>query len=233
MAVTSEPPWLNFNSGIAARNGTASHVIPFGFTSTSGSFLTVLLFGGVTHTNASWTERLSPVNSGELSVFTKTSAGESSFTDTINASNYPVNWAVFEFPAGTAWTNGTSNSVADVNDQTWPALGSLPGAEQVVFAARGQAQSNSGGSTIAAGWSAPWVEDYDQVTVFATTDGCWMNVAHAINRTGTSITPTSTYSSSNATNNIQQVVFALDVAVVAAAASPVFPRRPSRGLVMR
>jgi hypothetical protein len=218
VAVT-EPPWLNKSGGVAARNGTTSRTITFStdgdapFTPTNGSLLVFLCFGGVTHTVSvgGWTEQLSPVNSGELSVFTVTAASHTTIAITHNGSNYPVNWLAYEFASGSTWTNGTGQSVADVDNQTWPALGSLPGTDQVVIAARGQAQGPTGGPP-AGTWSAPWVEDYKQSTAHnGATDGCWMHVGRQINVTATSVTPTSTYSSTNTVNNIQQVVFALNV----------------------
>ena len=58
MAVTTEPPWINKTSGTAARNGTTSHTISFGFTSTTGNLLVVIISGDVTHTVTGWTEQL-------------------------------------------------------------------------------------------------------------------------------------------------------------------------------
>lgn len=211
MAVVSEPPWLNQSSGTAARNGTTSHTISFGFTSTSGSLLVFVVFGAVTHTVSGWTEQLSPVNSGELSVFTKTSAGDTDITVTHNGSNYPVTWAAYEFPAGSSYTAGTSDSASS---DAYPALSGLPGTEQVIIAARGRTAASASETSASAAWSAPWVEDADQFVAFATTDGGHLTVAHQINVTSTSITPTDTptYGGSWGTPDREKVVFALDVA---------------------
>lgn len=221
MAVVTEPAWINMTSGTAARNGTSSHTIPFGWTAATGTFLVVIVNGAVTHTNSGgWTERLQPVVSAELSVFTKAGAGESSITLTHNGSNYPVHWVAYEFPAGTTWTAGTSNSPSG---DTFPALTGLPGTEQVVIAARGRAQTSTdsfGSST----WAAPWVEDIDISNGFSSTDGVYLTVGHQLNVTAASITPvaTTTYTGGQGVTDRQHVVFALNVA----AKAPTTPTQP-------
>ncbi len=199
-----------FASGIAARNGTSSHTIPFGFTSTSGSLLCVVVFGGVTHDASGWTEQLSPVSSGELSVFTKTSAGDSSITVTHNASNYPVAWAAYEFPAGSSYTVGSSDNASS---DTFPGLSGLPGTEQLIIAARGRI---AGGSESGAGttWTAPWVESVDLFTAASGTDGCYLTIGVQPDYTGTSITPTAstTYDGTWGVGDREKAVFAIEVA---------------------
>lgn len=216
MAVTTEPAWLNKSSGVAARNGTTSHTIPFGFTSTSGSFLVVVVFGAVTHAVTGWTERLQPVSSGELSVFTKTSAGDSSIVVTHNGSNYPVGWVAFEFPAGAAYTAGIGSTPSA---DTFPALTGLPGTAQVVIAARGRNSSDQS-STASSVWTAPWVEDFDQSDPRGgtpVTDGMYLTVGHQLNVTSTSITPvaTPTYGGTQSVADREHVVFALNVPALA------------------
>lgn len=210
MAVVSEPPWLNFASGTAARNGTTSHTINFGFTSTSGSLLVVIMHGAVTHTVSGWTEQAQPVSSGELSLFTKTSAGDSSITATHNGSNYPVNWVAYEFPAGSTLTG--IDSTTGSND-TMPGLTGLPGTEQVVIAALGRVTvgSETGGSIAP---SAPWVEDADLFTAASGTDGTYLAVIRQINVTATSITPTisPTYSGTWGNAAREKISAAFDVA---------------------
>lgn len=211
MAVTTEPPWTNVSSGTADRNGTTSHTIPFGFTTATDSLVVVVVFGGVTHTVSGWTEQLSPVSSGELSVFTKVSTGDADITVTHNASNYPVQWVAYEFPEGSTYTAGQSNNASD---ETFPDLAGLPGVEQVVIAARGRIAggSESGASTT---WTGPWVEDVDLFTANGATDGCYLTVGHQINVTATSITPSAstTYDGTWGIGDREKVVFALDVEV--------------------
>lgn len=213
MAVT-EPPWHNKASGTIARNGTSSHTISFGFTSTTGRLLVVVIYGAVTHAASGWTEQLQPVSSGELSLFTKTSAGETSITVTHNASNYPSYWVAYEFPAGSTYTAGSSSSPTS---DTFPALSSLPGTAQVIIAARGRVNPNSNATAASTSWGSPWVEDADIFEAYTSGgDSGYVTVAHQINFTGTSITPsaTTTYSTEPGSwplTDRQHLVAALDV----------------------
>lgn len=212
MAVVSEPPWLNFASGTAARNGTTGHTINFGFTSTSGSFLVVEVFGAVTHTASGWTEQLQPVSSGELSVFTKTSSGDSSITVTHNGSNYPVAWTVREYPSGSTWVTGAGDND---NLEAFDTLTGLPGVEVVVHAARGRTASNGAETGASAAWSGSFVEDADLFTPLASgTEGFHFTSAHQINVTATSSSPsaTTTYVGTWSTPDREKVVYAIEVA---------------------
>lgn len=218
MAVVTEPPWLNAGSGVADRNGTTSHTIPFGFTSTTGSLLVFVVFGAVTHAASGWDEQLQPVSSGELSVFTKTSVGDSDITVTHNGSNFPVLWAVYELPAGSSYTSGTSSTASS---DAYPALSGLPGTEQVIVAARGRVAGSVSETSASTAWSAPWVEDADLFTAFSTTDGGHLTVAHQINVTSSSVTPTDTptYGGTWVTPDREAVTVAFDVAASAASGS--------------
>jgi hypothetical protein len=214
MGVTTEPPWLNTSSGIAARNGTNTHVIPFGFTSTPGSFLQIIVYGGVTQVGPGdpWTERLSPINSGELSLFTKDeSTGDSSFTVTHNGSNYAVAYAVWEFAEGTVYTGGAQANVSNVN--TMPELTGLPGVEQVVFGALGRVNGADTATAASAAWPENWVEDADLFTVFAGNDGCYLTAGHRLNVTTATSTPTVSvsFTGANPVADRQGLTWALDV----------------------
>lgn len=208
---TAPPPWLNQNSGVAGRNGTNSHTIPFGFTSTSGSMLVFVVHGGVTHAESSgdWTERLQPVSSGELSVFTRTSAGDSSITLNHNGSDYPVAWTVYELPAGATWTDGTSsNDTAD----TFPTLTGLPGTAQLIIAARGRVAGSTGATSSATTWDAPFTENSDLFAAHdGSTDGTMLTLGHAAGYTSTSITPSATgsYGGTWVVADKQYAVFAI------------------------
>jgi hypothetical protein len=198
MATTTEPPYVHKNSGVAARNGTTTHVVNFTtdgvspFTPAAGNFLVVVAFAGVTNTASGWAEPHSPVSSGELSVFTKTVVADTGITVTHNAANYPMNWLVYELPAGSSYDAGQQDTTSA---DTPPSLTGLPGGagnERLVITARGRiagSASETGASTV---WGGSMVEDLDLFTVFATTDGCYLTVAHQINLTATSITPTGT-----------------------------------------
>lgn len=217
MAVTTEPPWINKTSGISARNGTTTHSISLGFTPSSGSFLVFVVGGAVTNTNAGWTERAAPVNSGELSVFTKTSDGtETTFVDTVNGSNYPVVWTAYEFPTGTTWTGSVN---ATPTAETWQQITGLPGTAQVVFGAMLHAIGGaSSANTYGAAWDSPWVEDSDQIVTLSGTDGAAVTVGHQINVTATSATPSATITRGGvwAVTDRETVTWALDVAVATA-----------------
>jgi hypothetical protein len=199
-------------SGVAARNGTTSHTIPFGFTSTSGNLLAFFIFGAVTHTGpgAPWTEQEQPVASGELSLFTATSSGQSSITITHNGSNYPACWVCYEWYAGSTLTATVS---ANANSDTFPALTGLPGTEQVAVAAFGRTAPSSTETNASAAWGGSLVEDADLFSAFAVTDGAFLTVAHQLNVTATSFTPTltPTYSGTWATPDREKVVAAFNV----------------------
>jgi hypothetical protein len=219
MAVTTEPPWLNKSTGTAARNGTTSHTLNFTtdgsnpFTPTDGSFLLLIIHGAVTHTISGWTEQAQPVSSGELSVFTRTASSTTSVTVTHNGSNYPINWCIEEYPAGTTFTG--VDSTTGSND-TMPALTGLPGTAQVIIGALGRtAVGSETGASISP--SAPWVEDADLFAVRTSgTDGTYLAVVHQINYTGTSITPTisPTYTGTWGGATREKASFALNAAAV-------------------
>jgi hypothetical protein len=223
VAVVTEPPYHNLNSGVAARNGTTNHVITFGFTPASGSLLVFLCFGPVTHTEdtGNWTERLQPVSSAELSVFTKTSAGETSISITHNGSNYQVAWVAYEFPAGSTWTGGIG---ASPTTDTFSQLTGLPGTEQVVFGARGRTSASATAATTTA-WPGGWVEDADLYSPPAANEGLTFTVGRQNNVTATSVTPsaTTTYGGTWDTADRQHVTFAIDAAVTVDSAAPSVP----------
>jgi hypothetical protein len=211
VAVVSEPPWTNKASGTASKNGTTSHTINFGFTSASGSLLVAIVHGAVTNTASGWTKQAGPVATGECTLFTKTSAGDTSITVTHNGSDYAVNYVIYEFPAGSSVTG--VDSTTGSND-TMVGLTGLPGTEQVIIGALGRvAIGSETGATISP--SAPWVEDGDLFVAATGTDGSYLAVVHQINYTGTSITPTisPTYTGTWSNSSREKISAAFDVAV--------------------
>jgi fibronectin-binding autotransporter adhesin len=215
VAVTTEPPWLNKISGTAPRNGTTSHTINFGFTSTSGSYLACFIHGAVTNTASGWTKQAGPVATGECALLTKTSTGDSSITVTHNGSNYAVHYVIYEFPAGTTLTG--IDSTTGSND-TMIGLSGLPGSEQVVIGAVGRVAigSETGAS---ATWTAPWVEDGDLFVAASGTDGAFFTVGHQINVTAASITPTTSisYTGTWGNNQREKISVAFNVAASSSA----------------
>jgi hypothetical protein len=229
MGVTTEPPWLNKTAGISARNGTTSRTITFStfgdapFTPVVGALLVVVVFGAVTNAGSvGWTEQLSPVNSGELSVFTKTAVGADTLTITNNGSNYPEGVVAYQFPIGSTYAAGAGDGTITA-DNTWNTLSGLTGGvgnERLIIAAR----ARSVASTATAGdstWSAPWVEDADLFTAQVGTDGLYLTTGHQINVTTTTVTPVAatTYTGAYAANDRQHVVFAIN-AVAPSAGTP-------------
>lgn len=199
--------WINRTVGVAARNGTSSHTITF-TPATSGRLLMVVMSGSVTHTmsTSGYTKRVTAVNSTELAVWTKTAAAsESSLTVTHNASNYPVEYAIYEFPAGSAWLAGSNQP----NTSTWAALTGLTGTP-TVFAAISQNQSAAIGATVlTTTTSAPWTEDYDDGTVYATTEGANLSIGYQSAYASSSVTPSQTVA---AGPNSERAVWAITVA---------------------
>lgn len=196
---------LNQASGVAGRNGTTSHTITFGWSAGTGTLVTLIIFGAVTHAiSGGWTERLAPVNSGELSVFTATGAGQSSVTVTHNGADYATLWVAVETPG--AWVGGVGGSSAD---DILPPLSGLPGTAVTVISAHGRVSATA---TDAA--SASWLgmtELYDAVRARNVTDGGWLTVAYLAGVTATSYTPamTPTYASWGVPGDRQHVTFAV------------------------
>lgn len=185
---------VNSNNGVAARNGTTSHTVSFGFTSTAGNLLVFVCAGAMTHAATGWLERLSPVSSAELSLFTKVSTGDTSITVTHNGSNYPMAWAVWEWPANTAWVGGASESA---NDLTFPTLSNLPGNGEIELGAALCIGVGDPGTGPSASWTAGsegWTELIDSFTAGNSTDGVYFTVATASDATVTSTTPAGTFS---------------------------------------
>lgn len=220
--------WINRAAGVAARNGTASHTITFPAAS-AGSLLVVAMAGAVTHTmsTSGYTSRLAPVNNTELHVWTKTAtAGESSFTVTHNASDYAVAYEVLEFPSGSTWAGGTSSA----NASTWPALTGLTGSANTVVGGLSEIHL-SGDPAYSATWTAPWTEDIDSDTAFATTEGVFFTTGFQDAYASSSATPVTT-DTTNRTD--ERVTWA--VVVAAAGAAAVFPpstRRTRRAIPPR
>jgi hypothetical protein len=216
VAVTTEPPWLNKTSGTAARNGTTSHTISFGFTSASGSYLACFIHGAVTNTASGWTKQAGPVATGECALLTKTSTGDSSITVTHNGSNYAVHYVIYEFPAGTTLTGIDSTTGSS---DTLVGLTGLPGSEQVGIAAIGRVAigSETGAS---ATWSGSLVEDGDLFITASGTDGAFFTVGHQINITAASWSPTTSisYTGTWGNNQREKISVAFNVA---AASTPV------------
>ena len=212
--------WTARTSGTAARNGTTSHSIPTpnGSSTPAGAFLMIVVAGSVTNSTAAsgWTERLSPLNSCELSVFTKDSAtaGEASLAITHGSSNFPVIYESFEFAPGTQWVAGTSATPASPGNAS-SAFSALAGLTSVEFyyAALCRGVAGTAGS-MSCVWSAGVTESTDSYEPKATTDGVYFTSAYVVDSGLTTWTPpnrTITASSASETADEQRVWFGLSV----------------------
>lgn len=224
---------VNVTSGVAAANGTASHTISFGFTPAAGNLLTFIAAGAVTHTDASgtWVEQLQPVNGCELSVFTKTAAGDTSITLNHNGSNYRVAWAAYEFAAGSTYVAGIgSNSVTagtSGGSRAWAnTLSGLPGTSVTVVAAACSANFTGGSVTLTATWTAPFSSVANQTGPSnAGVDGVGLVVGSAAGYTSTTAQPTFTPTWSAGltgwATDMQEALFAIGDPVTGIAPRPV------------
>ena len=230
--------WLNRNTGVGVRNGTTTHTLGHSTAATSpspgcalnflpaaGNLLVVVVAGAVTHTSSGagagsgWTERQQPVNSAELSLFTKTAVGNDFLTLTHNGSNYPMAWVVYEFAAGSSYTNSASESA---NDDTFPALSGLPSSAKFILAAFANTISAAGAVTTGSTVSSPWVEDFESATADnGVTDGIYLYVFHQEDFTGTSVTPvfTKVLSGGNPSADRQKIAAAFSISTAVATGS--------------
>jgi hypothetical protein len=205
--------WVNRTLVQAARNGTTSHTISF-TAATAGNLLVAVLDGAVTSTTPTgWTlpTNGSAINNTGLYVWTKTAtAGESSFSTTHNASNYPVGAVVYEFPAGSTFVKAAT-ATALAHTAASPTISSLTGtnllmsavAEDVPFTG-GTAQTTWTGAT----------EDTDVFALNDTTnDGYLLSIGYSEDSTATSYAPTGSTSGTGTLISKEALTWAINVAV--------------------
>lgn len=204
--------WINRTLVLAPRNGTTSHTVSF-TAATAGNFLVAFAYGGVTSTTPTgWTLPTggSSVVNGGLYVWTKTAtAGESSFTTTHNGSNYPVEFLIYEFRAGTTLVKAAGSSGAQ-GDTTGGITG-LTGTN-FLFGVAGN-DAAAGTTAMSASWSsaqATVTKDADAYTAFATTDGFGFSDCYAADSTATTFTPVVSFTNPIAGAN-EKITFALNV----------------------
>jgi hypothetical protein len=168
LALAPHQPWIAKTTGSAGRNGTNSHTITFSPAS-SGSLLVAVLGGPVTHTmvTSGWTKQLSALMDTEIAVFTKTaSSGESSLEVTHNGSNYPIEYAIYEFAVGSTYHSGVYK-VYDGNP-SFPTLTGLPGTKIALF--MGQSTNSN--------WQFFWKTDVNSYTPADVTDSSSLNIGY-------------------------------------------------------
>lgn len=207
--------WLTRSLVQGPRNGTNSHTLAF-TPATAGNFLVLVLEGAVTHTvPTGWTRQAQALNNTELSVYTKTAtAGESSFSTTHNASNFPVIAEVLEFPAGSSWVAGVA-----ATGLAWsaphPVLSGLTGTN-LLFAAVADDVSDAGEvlDTTWTGTPAP-VENTDTLVRFDGTDGFGYSLAYVEDSEAGTFSPVATVNT-NGFASKEALTFAVKVAASAA-----------------
>lgn len=168
--------WLNRSVNVLPRNGTLDHTVNF-TPAAAGSLLVAILSGPMTNTmvTGGWTEHLQPIDSAELSVFTKTaSLGESSLAVTHNNPNRPLQYAIYEFPSGSAYHSGTYH-----NTGAWQTLNGLPATPNtVLFYALAENKTNPADPQQYAEWYFPAIENLDYMEPHdGATDGIYTTIA--------------------------------------------------------
>lgn len=209
------PNIVNRTAGVAPRNGTNTHTLTFP-DALEGSLLVAVVGAGATTTwPAGWNERESPVNFSELSIATRIAqAGDTQVTITHNAPNYPANYVIYEFTAGSTW----AGSVAQANTDTWP---TWTGASSpvTVFGALSRESTNITG-TWTATWVGPWVEDYDHEIPQVVTGGHFLTVGYLDDVTTGTATPACTVPVGSGS---ERVTFAVQVVSAADTTAPSVP----------
>lgn len=188
LAVGAQPKWLNFTSGISARNGTVNHTFTFPATSAHSLVIAVLACTNASIASYShgWTQRvLQYGDSSELTVLTRrANSGETSLQVASDNPDRAVNYAIYEFPTGSRWHSSVSQSV------TLPTLSGLPATTKTVIAATCVARYNPGDTPTSATWTYhPFVEDCDMMSDIPGGNGIFLTTGHRDLVLGTSVTP--------------------------------------------
>lgn len=205
--------WINSTHGVGPGNGTNTHTIDPStdgstpFTATPGSLLVAIASGPVTHAwPVGWTERIDPVNSCEVSVATKVATGSDSATITHNGTNYPIVWAVYEFPEGSDWVTGSEQPSTTTNAAN--TLSGLPGTPVDVFYLAGQAGLDGNPSC---SWESGVEASIDLKFYEPGTDGAYLAVGYEAGVTSTSVSRVGTIVNPSA-GGVERGTFALTIA---------------------
>lgn len=201
--------WMNRTLVQAPRNGTTSHTVTF-TPAAAGNLLVAVVDGSVTSTTPTgWTlpSGGSAVEYTGLYVWWKiATAGESQFATTHNGGDYAVVFAVYEFPAGSAFVKSASGTGVGMSAAN-PALSGLTGTNMVMAVKAGTvAQTYTYTGTT---WTG-MVEDFDVTAPFSVTDGYRASLAYLDGFTGTSSQPTGVASGTTVIS--EALTFAVNVA---------------------
>ena len=161
--------------------------------------------GVTTSTPSGWTLLSSAVANTGLYVFKKTAAGgETSASVTHNASNFPVEWVVYEFPSGTTDV-GSPGTGTFAGPTAWAAATGLTG----TYTAIGCGDiANANSPSLAPGTG--WTEDVDAFSGAATgADTAYLAVMYQDGMTGSTATPSGTLTDGG--NGGERITFALSI----------------------
>lgn len=179
--------WINRTVVNVPRNGTTTNTVNHTAAAAGSLLLLVIDAPAQITTPSGYTQRASALNNTHFALYTKTAtAGESSFTLTLSAANYPAGVIVYEFALGT--TFGQSNSAVgqQVNDSANPSI-SVTGTN-LLMAGFAAAQP-SGSQTQTTTWSGS-TTDVDTGAGFSTTDGYQISIGYVEDSTATTYAPT-------------------------------------------
>ena len=197
------------SSGTAAVNAGSTHTLTFTPAAANSLLVLVAASGTLLTFPAGWTEKISAINYTGLYVATKTAtAGETSVVITHNAAGYVAQWAVYEFPPGSAYGIGTQ-----ANGQTItvppPALTGIPSGH-TVFAVLDMAANNVNTLNFTSAWTQPPTEDVDAFAAMGTNDGNYLTIAYVDKVTGGTVTPAVTVTKTGSGSNIgERITFSI------------------------
>lgn len=215
--------WINRAVYQLSRDGTTSSTVDptsatglvsgATFTPTSGSLLVCIFEGSVTSTTPTgWTLPTggSAVNATGLYVWWRVAAsGSNAFATTHNGSNYPVSFAVYEFPSGSTFVKSVSAVGVTYNTGANPTINGLTGTN-VLFGVAAEDLPSTGQSDSYTWSGTPTpVKDFDVYAPDAGTDGYGWSAAIADAATVSSWTPTGAASSTGSGSGKETLTFAV------------------------
>jgi hypothetical protein len=172
--------WVNrsvLSGSSVSQNGTTSHTCTF-TAATSGSLLVAVVAGSVTcSTPTGWTLVQNAILDASVCVFSKTaSASESSFTTNHNASNYPIQGVVYEFPSSSSII-GTAGSANLGYTDPGPSFSGSSNTVYTRFCARATNTDSTGVAQTV--WTVPSTVDYEAyVNATSGADGVYLGIAY-------------------------------------------------------
>lgn len=221
--------FLNHVAVATPRNATTTHTVTPSsgtvaagtlFTPTAGNFLLCLAQGSVTSTTPTgWTL---PTNGAAVNVtglyvwYLASAAGSDSITTTHNGSNYPVVFDFYEFAAGSTFVKAAFATGVARAAGAGPSLTTLTGTNWIAGAyGAGVGASDSLASVT---WNTG-VEATDTSVAAATTDGYGYGLTYLVDSTLTTASAAATVTGGNPGAGVERLMFAVNVASGAVAAT--------------